>query len=278
MFSKSKIQSLIYHLVPVSLFSNPLETAYEFLYGMNAKKINYPKGAELLTRAVEEKAEHAASLLGWCYAYGIGVEVDEARAVKLWLSEPDCMYSQKELAWCYRNNHYGVTRDMKQYDALMAKALPALENAAKQGSARAQYNLAYCHQHAFGYRENNTGDAIRLYHEAATQGHLDALVQYGKLVFFKEGMKATAVKAFRDAAEQNCREGQFELAWCYLRGDGVTKNKEEALKWFTLADANGDREAMRQLEKHFSVAPRTVFVDEFKMADPEDISPQNVLR
>jgi TPR repeat protein len=43
------------------------------------------------------------------------------------------------------------------------------------------------------------------------------------------------VKWYRKAAEQNYAPAQFNLGYCYANGQGVGKNKVEAVKWYRKA-------------------------------------------
>ena len=49
-------------------------------------------------------------------------------------------------------------------------------------------------------------------------------------------------------AEGGDAEAQSELGMCYFRGKGVTKDYEEAVKWWTKAAEQGDEQAKKQLE------------------------------
>lgn len=52
---------------------------------------------------------------------------------------------------------------------------------------------------------------------------------------------------------QGCRGGDAEaqttLATCYLSGDGVPKNMDEAIKWLQRAAKQGDKDALGILRK-----------------------------
>jgi hypothetical protein len=62
-----------------------------------------------------------------------------------------------------------------------------------------------------------------------------------------------AVVWYRKAAEQGETDAQFSLASCYLAGQGVAKNSQEAAKWLRaaatqLGQAQGTRENSRRAE------------------------------
>ncbi len=58
-----------------------------------------------------------------------------------------------------------------------------------------------------------------------------------------------AVEWYRKAAEQNLVKAQFYLGICYSQGQGVAKDEAEAYKWFLLAAGQGDKGAIKQVDK-----------------------------
>ena len=51
--------------------------------------------------------------------------------------------------------------------------------------------------------------------------------------------KEEAIKWYRQAAAQGIAQAQCNLAVAYSKGEGVTQNKEEAVKWYRQAAAQG---------------------------------------
>ena len=51
------------------------------------------------------------------------------------------------------------------------------------------------------------------------------------------------MKWYRKAAEQGDAEAQYKLGGCYLDGEGVARDKTEALKWWRKAAEQGHEEA-----------------------------------
>lgn len=99
----------------------------------------------------------------------------------------------------------------------------------------------------------------------------DAKAQYKLGLAFYEGCKGPPAKSstgiitvriilrqntslaadwFRKSAAQGYSEAQFMLGKCYLVGNGVEKNKEEAMKWLKVATDQGNKEAEAELSKH----------------------------
>lgn len=57
----------------------------------------------------------------------------------------------------------------------------------------------------------------------------------------------TVFNCLKKAAEMGHVSAQNHLGVCYYKGEGVEQNREEAVKWFAKADANGDKEATYNL-------------------------------
>ena len=63
--------------------------------------------------------------------------------------------------------------------------------------------------------------------------------------------RVEAVKWYRKAAEQNLARAQYNLGVCYYNGEGVAKDYVEAYKWLLLAARQGDegdKKNMTELE------------------------------
>ena len=60
---------------------------------------------------------------------------------------------------------------------------------------------------------------------------------------------ATAAKWFRLAADRGVSDSQFNLGVLSARGLGAEKNLIDSYKWFALAGAQGDREAVRKRDE-----------------------------
>jgi hypothetical protein len=62
-----------------------------------------------------------------------------------------------------------------------------------------------------------------------------------------------AARWYNLAARQGNPEGEFYLARCYSRGDGVPKNYVEAAKWYRLAALQGNPDAQHQLGRCYLI-------------------------
>jgi TPR repeat protein len=91
---------------------------------------------------------------------------------------------------------------------------------------------------------------------AAERGKGDARAQYNLGVIYSNGQgvvknKAEAVKWFRKAAEQGNAFAQLNLGACYVKGDGVVKDAAEAVRWFRKAAEQGNAYAQGSLGFHY---------------------------
>jgi TPR repeat protein len=51
----------------------------------------------------------------------------------------------------------------------------------------------------------------------------------------------------RNAADRNDSYAQYNLGWAYESGEGVPKDKQEAIKWYGKASDGGNQEASARL-------------------------------
>jgi uncharacterized protein len=92
--------------------------------------------------------------------------------------------------------------------------------------------------------------ALRLWRQAAEQGHAAAQLDLG--IQYSDGTRvvqdhAEAVKWYRKAAEQGHAEAQAILGHMYEYGTGVVQDYAEAVKWYRKAAELGNDEAQNNL-------------------------------
>ena len=112
---------------------------------------------------------------------------------------------------------------------------------AKQGNAKAQYNLGGMYYNGQGVRKDYA-QAVQWYRKAAEQGY--AVAQYNLGQMYREGQGVRkdyveAVKWYRKAAEQGFAKAQYNLSLMYAKGEGVRQNYKIAKEWFGKACDNG---------------------------------------
>ena len=96
-----------------------------------------------------------------------------------------------------------------------------------------------------------TKDEAESYCKAAEQGDAKAQYKLGLCYVLGEGVakdKVEAVKWFRKAAEQWDADAQYALVFCYDSIEsGVKQDKAEAVKWYRQAAEQGNAKAQHQL-------------------------------
>ena len=116
-----------------------------------------------------------------------------------------------------------------------------LKNKACCGDMEAQFSLA---QTILG-KGGDIEEAVKWYHEAARQGHVEAQYMMG-LSFIHDHNEDAAIEWFRKAAGNGHRRAQFWLAQTILDKGG---DIEEAVKWLRKAAEQGFAPARVWLKK-----------------------------
>ncbi len=176
--------------------------------------------------------------LGSCYENGWGDNKDDGKAAKWFghaaqlghskafaklrpLAEEKCdLEAQYQLGLCYKNG-LGVQRDY-------SLALKWLEYAAQKLHRGALKDLG-----------------INFSHES------QAL--YGLGLYFFEGRGGKkdidrAIELFRRAAEDDNEDAKYYLGLCYKNGWGVELDRNQAVKWFSVAVTQGQLKAFYELQ------------------------------
>jgi TPR repeat protein len=207
-------------------------------------KTSLTNNPELAVRVLHKIAEQGNPIfqraLGQYYSLGIGVEKDEAEAVKWYqkAAEQGDEEAQLYMSGCYRDGTV-VEQDEDE-------SLKWLKKAADQGNAKAQCKLG--HRYATGDHVNvNKALAVRLYHNAAEQGDAEAQYKFGQA--YAEGMgtlmpdKNMARIWYQKAAEQGNIEAQYELGQMYAE----ECDDDMAAIWYRKAAEQGYQEAKERL-------------------------------
>lgn len=134
------------------------------------------------------------------------------------------------------------------------KVIALLKEAADQGDASAQHNLAV----VYSKMEGMQTEAVRYYKLAAAQNHAGALYNLGNL--YREGIIVSrdskkAVHYYKLAAAQNHAGAFNNLGIMHRCGFGVTQNYETAFYYFAQAIIKGKYSALENLT-HLLVSAR----------------------
>ena len=160
--------------------------------------------------AVSLKGNASAQFyLAYCYSNGLGVEVDNDKAVEWYRrsAEQGNSSSQNNLGVCYSNGR-GVNQDK-------AKAAEWYRKAAEQGEAYAQCNLADFYKDGIGVEKD----------------------------------LALAVLWYKKSADQQHERAMLALADCYYYGKGIEENKEEAINIYKTLVGKGNEKAIEAIKK-----------------------------
>lgn len=150
--------------------------------------------------------------------------------------------SQHDLAALYTAGQAGVKVNY-------TRAAKWFEEAAHNGSANAQYNLAVLHHQGLGV-EKDTAKAIDLYRVAAANNHPEAL--YNLAIAYIEGVGVEynphiAAVYFERAARGGIVEAAYNLGMISENGLLGESQPDEAVFWYSLAANKGNADAAKAL-------------------------------
>ena len=191
-------------------------------------------------------------LMSVCFTATAGLEEgieaanagDFERALKEFQYLSDMNYAPGiyELAKLHEGG-YGVIKNPR-------KAAELFQKAVKLGSADAMFSLAVMHEEGRGVKQDKQR-AIELFTQAANKNLAAAQFNLGVMYTNGDGVLkdyAVAMDWYEKAAASNYTLAMFNLALMYYEGLGVEKNIEKSFIWNTLAEYNGNRQAMKSRE------------------------------
>lgn len=126
-------------------------------------------------------------------------------------------------------------------DGDIEAGVAALQRAAEDGFAPAQYRLSKLYERGAGVPQDMTL-ALRWAQAAADAGNVQAMHDAGVYVAAR-GDARSAFRWFRAAAAHGVADSQYNLGVFYAEGRGVGANRGEALFWFLVAARHGDGDA-----------------------------------
>ncbi len=240
---------------------NPTLPRMDFQRGMDAyNRGNYATALKEWMPLAEKGDAEAQYNLGFMYSKGQGVSQDHKEAVKwfrLAAKQGDSI-AQHQLGVMYRDGQ-GVSQNYieaikwfrlaaEQGDSWGQHDLGAMYSlgqgvpqdqkeankwirlAAEQGLKYSQYELGFSYEFGIDVPQDST-EAAKWYHRAAKQSY----------------DHASAIKWFRESAEDGDRAGQYAIGKFYEIGRVVSQDYAEALKWYRLAANQGDAYAKKEL-------------------------------
>lgn len=173
---------------------------------------DYSFALEELNRLIEqEKDMDAVYHLGRMYEEGMGVEKNEAEALRLYRQAAEG--ENEKAALKLGNAYYTGNGFEKDYQ----EAFNWYSVAAKKGSFPAQYNIGLMYEEGLGVKKD-TVKAFQFYQKSADQGYAPAQISLGK--FFLNGIGtpqdfSKAVFWYKLGADQGDFDAQMTLAKLY---------------------------------------------------------------
>ncbi|MGC9324019.1 MAG: tetratricopeptide repeat protein [Desulfomonilia bacterium] len=169
------------------------------------------------------------------------------------------VYSQFKLAGMYYEGS-GVPRDD-------AEAAQWYLKAAQQGHAEAQFIMGILYEKGDGVSRSDT-EAYHWFSQAASQGHprAEVMLEADKWNACKkdeedeterreeqkpqpshDSPSSDMLDTYLARAHQGDVDAQYNLGIMFYHGEGISRNYEEALKWFLLAAEQSDADAQYNL-------------------------------
>jgi len=184
--------------------------AWLLLFGREGVAMDRERGFELAEEGARLGCHHCQGVVAFCYSWGYGCEVDQARSLALAResSGRGSRYGQHTLGGLHRYGKGGLAQDY-------AQALAFYRLAAVQGLDGAQCRLGVMYLLGFGVARDPAA-ALRLYRLAADQGYPQAL---------------------------------YYVAFCHEFGHGVAADVAEAIRWYRRAQAAGHPDAAGDLRR-----------------------------
>ena len=145
--------------------------------------------------------------------------------------------------------------DGKGVEKNIDQAVNWIQQAAEQGHAEAQYDLAHIYLDGKGVEKNNER-VVDLFREAAFQGHAKAQEDLYDLMKARdenssEDISLEDLNSIEELAKNGDAEAQYELSQMYLKVKGVNQSDARAAKWLEKAAEQGHAEAQYQLYKFY---------------------------
>lgn len=207
-----------------------------YRFGRGCPK-DYEKALYWYRRSAEHGNASAESNIGSMYRFGQGVEKSYTTAYEWYIKA-----AEKNNDFAYQNlgsmNRFGEGRDVDS-----AKAMFWYKKAAEQGNMFSQSNIGSMYRFGEGVGQDYN-QAFYWYSLAADQGYAYAKYELGVLYYHGYGVEPDGAKAFSLLKEyeqdtwidfKKNGEAYYYLGECYKNGVGVSRNYEEAKKYYQKA-------------------------------------------
>lgn len=193
---------------------------------------------EELTQASEKGDAQAQYLLGMCYEFGWGVDVDKNMAEELYRhsAEQGLAAGQFCLANILCTALEYETEVVTRYITTRKRSVEALswyKKAAEQGDVESIYQIGIFYQKGLGV-DKDFSEASKWFSKAADLGFPAA--QYALALQYGDGKGVNrdlrkAFKLYKKAAKQGYSRAQCNLGYCYLNGEGTIPDANKGIEW-----------------------------------------------
>lgn len=191
------------------------------------------EAARWFALAADRGDRQAQFSLALAYLRGAGVAESRAKAREWFLKAA----AQNHAGALYNLGLMALDDEVQDFRA----AADYFARGAAAGDLDAAYGLAVLYKEGSGVPKDRAR-AAEYFRQAAQEKHVAAMVEYAIALFNGDGApkdEAGAAKYFARAAAMNSPVAQNRLARLYAVGRGVKADMVEAMKWHTLATANG---------------------------------------
>ncbi len=223
---------------------------------------NFVEAARWFRRAAEQGHVRSQYNLGTMYLHGQGVEKDSAEATQWFVRADKQGHEDAQHALTVIQREVNAEKGdadaqfelgvVSYVEREFPKALKFLSDAAQQGHAQAQFNLAVMFQRGEG-TVPDLNEALRWFQMAEENEYPSAYGAVAEaqfaigLQFSKAGSFAKAIEWYQKASERNHFKSQYNIGIQYLDGEGVHEDPHEALKWFERALEAGHPKAQEMV-------------------------------
>lgn len=200
---------------------------------------------ELFNEASQQGNEFAYAHVGIMYHQGDGCEKNDELALNAFRegARKGCPLAACWIAECYRLG-YAVEADKEYASKLQAKSIKALEEMCKAGDTAALYFLGYNMIYGIGMEENDSA-SVRLLEIGDYKGDAACTVLLAECYLKGWGVSENKEIAFKklDTLPKLKKRGSYLLGTCYYYGYGTEKDFVKAFQYFKKAAELGHGDA-----------------------------------
>ena len=207
--------------------------------GLGGLPRNETEAIRWYRKGADAGSGRAMALLGHMYLTGGGgLAKNEAEAARWYKKGADAGdgRAMASLGSLYEYGEGGLASDE-------VEAVRWYRRGAEAGDGFAMASLGAMYETAKGGLVRDEAQAVRWYRRGVQAGSGRAMAELGRMYFGGQGGlprdHAEAVRLYREGAELLDAVAMFELGQAYEAGDGVTRDRREAVRWYRQAATFG---------------------------------------